>query len=103
VQLYVELRNFESIKVDGFFETRLTSVVEIRDGKDKVVWSYNDKGQSIRSRSQVHDYFNNYKFNLPQLPHGTYTMIIRIVDQTRAEAPREKSKSITFKVGAGQK
>ena len=85
----------------------LASVVEIRDSKDnKVVWSHNfdDKGHTMHSRSLLHDYFNNYSFNLPkQLPHGTYTMTIRIVDQTRAELPRANSKAITFKVGSSQK
>jgi hypothetical protein len=106
VQLYVEVRNFETNKKDGFYETRLVSSVEIREkDNNNMVWAHNfeEKDHVIRSRSLLHDYFNNYSFRLPSLPHGNYTLIIRIVDQTHGQPGREKSKSIAFRVGSSQR
>ena len=98
VQLYVELRNFDCIKTDGFYETRLASAVEIRDKDNKLVWSHNfdEKGHTIRSRSLLHDYFNNYSFYLPALPNGSYTLTIRIADQTRERPPAREEQIDLF-------
>ncbi len=101
VQLYVELRNFCSEPVDeAYHVTRLTSSVEVRDGHNKLWWSYRFEGkQPLRSRSFLHDYFNNYTFHVPHLPPGEYTLTIQVMDETRADIRRTARKSLEFRVG----
>ena len=101
VQLYVELRNFASEAKNGFYATRLSSTVEIRDQKGGQVWFYrfDDKKEPIRSRTLLHDYCNNYCFYVPNnLPAGTYSLIIEVTDETRPDQPRKASKSLEFRV-----
>jgi hypothetical protein len=101
VQLYVELRNFASEFKNGSYATRLSSSVEIRDQKGDQVWlfRFDDGKQPIRSRTLLHDYFNNYCFYVPNnLPAGTYQLIIQVSDETRAGEPRTASKTLEFRV-----
>jgi hypothetical protein len=101
VQLYVELRNFASEFRNGSYATRLSSSVEIRDQKGDQVWlfRFDDGKQPIRSRTLLHDYFNNYCFYVPNnLPAGTYQLIIQVSDETRAGEPRTASKTLEFRV-----
>ena len=101
VQLYVELRNFANEPRHGAFETRLSSSVEILDGRGEVVWSYRfeDEKQPIRSRTQLHDWYNNYSFHVPRsLPPGTYRLTIQVADETIPESRRVARQTLDFRV-----
>lgn len=106
VQVYVELRNVCSERREHYHETLLSSYVEItdpRDPKGRVLWKhrFDDSKQPLRSRTRLHDYYNNYSFYVPQrLPPGTYQLTIQVTDETRREAPRVARKSVEFRVGA---
>jgi hypothetical protein len=103
VQLYVEVKNFGSENREGLFETRFGSTVEIHDSKGDKVWYYRfeDRQHPIRSRTLLHDYFNNYSFFVPHLPAGHYTLTIAITDETVTDRRREARKSLDFRVGSG--
>jgi hypothetical protein len=103
VQLYVELHNFASQQRDTFYETRLVSSVEITDAAGNVCYFYRfgDRQQCLRSRSRLMDTFSNYSFPVPpHLPAGTYTLTLRVSDQTLPEQHREARKSVPFRVCA---
>jgi hypothetical protein len=103
VQLYVELRNFTSEARNGAFETRLSSSVEICDGRGEQVWSYRfeDEKQPIRSRTQLHDWYNNYSFHVPKsLPPGQYRLTIQVADETQAANRRLARQTLEFRVAA---
>jgi RNA polymerase sigma factor (sigma-70 family) len=104
VRLYAEVRNFASELKNGYHVTRIASLLEIRDQKDVLVWSssFGDE-KPIRSRTMLHDFCKNYVFYLPNsLAAGTYTLVIRVTDQTRPEQPRVAKKALELRVGASQ-
>ncbi len=102
VQLYVELRNFVSEQRHGAFETRLSSSVEICDGRGELMWSsppFEDEKYPIRRRTQLHDWFNNYSFHVPKsLPPGTYRLTIQVTDETIPESRRLARQTLEFRV-----
>lgn len=103
VQLYVELKNFLNEPRLGGYETRLSSSVEVADSRGELVWSYRfeDEQNPIRSRTQLHDWYNNYRFHIPKsLPPGTYRLTIQISDETLAESRRVARQSLEFRVAA---
>jgi hypothetical protein len=106
VQLYVEVRNFSSERRDGYYETRFSSFVEIRDAKDPPeakpiwFWRFDDHKQPIRVRAPLQDYFNNYRFEVPALPPGTYRLTIHVADETHPDRRREAHQSLEFRVSA---
>jgi RNA polymerase sigma factor (sigma-70 family) len=102
VLLYAELRNFASELKNGFYVTRVASLLEIRDPKGVLVWSSSFGDETpMRSRTILHDFHKEYKFYLPpNLAAGTYTLVIQVTDQTRPEQPRVASKTLEFRVGA---
>ena len=100
VQLYVELGNFGSEPREGWFETRLASTVEILDGQGKTIWSkpFHDNKKPYRSKTQIHDYYNNYRFYVPHLPAGNYTLKLQVADESRPEVRRVANKTLDFRV-----
>jgi hypothetical protein len=101
VQLYVELKNFASVKSkDGDYLTKLTCSLEVNDKNDKRVWSYTfDKDQTTHRRSAcVNDYHGNYSFYVPALPEGTYRLTFQVVDETIPDHRRVARKSLVFRV-----
>ena len=103
VQLYVELRNFVSELRHGAYETRFSSSVEICDGRGELAWSwrFEDEKYPIRRRTHLHDWFNNYSFNVPKsLPPGTYRLTIQVTDETNPESRRTARQSLEFRVAA---
>jgi hypothetical protein len=100
VQVYVELRNFSSERQGQFYVTHLNSSVEIRDFNRNVVRTLDIPENRIRpdrSRTQRHDYFNNYQFYVPNIPQGEYTLWIKVVD-TGHQPPRVAERSLDFHV-----
>ncbi len=102
VQLYVEIRSFacEPTKDEGFFETRLSSSIEIRKPKGDKVWHHDFKDPPRRTRAQLHDYCNNYCFSVPPLEPGIYQLELQVVDETMKEVRRVARKTIEFRIAA---
>jgi hypothetical protein len=104
VQVYVELRNFASLKQGPSYETRLACNMLIRDEHDRIVW-YQDRHTRLeRSCSARHDGYLDCHFNVPKcLPVGDYTLWIMVKDLTGLsgeEAPvhRTAKRSLDFRV-----
>lgn len=101
-QLYVAVKNFNNELRKDFYETRLSSAVEIHDSKGEKIWYYRfeDRDKPIRTTEPLHDCFNNYSFFVPNLPAGNYTLTICIADETLPDRRRETRKALDFRVGA---
>lgn len=99
VQLYIELRNVASELRGEYFETRLTSTVEIHDPRTDKKWPlrFNEK-EPFRTRTLLNDFFNVYSFHVPHLPPGTYSLIIQIADETRPDLRRVARRALEFRV-----
>jgi hypothetical protein len=104
VHLYVELRNFSMAPCPQGYLTRLSSSVEIRDpgpgGKQQWYYSFKEQEGPLYKQTPWHDCFGNYRFYMPRLPPGTYTLTITIRDLTRPEAPRVAKKSLELRVAS---
>jgi hypothetical protein len=100
VQLYVELRNFSMEPCPQGYLTRLSSKVEIRDQSGKAQWEYNFKNKEgpLYKQSPWHDCLGNYRFYMPRIPPGTYTLTITIEDLTRPGVQRIAEKSLELQV-----
>ena len=83
VELYFELRNFTweppttGKKVYGM---RLGSTLEIRDAERRIVWRRDLTTTDTRQTPPM-DYYLVYRFALPELPPGAYTLDVQVVDQ----------------------
>jgi hypothetical protein len=101
VQLYVELRNFANEPRQGWYVTRFSSSVEICDSRGELAWSnrFDDETKPIRSRTQLHDWYNNYLFHIPKnLPPGTYRLTIQVADETIPESRRVARQTLELRV-----
>jgi hypothetical protein len=101
VSLYVEVRNVASVPHDNYFETRLSSTIEIRDAKGQRVCpplDFKDGEKPLRLRSRPHDHWNCYTFAVPPLPAGSYQLILHIADETGAGSRRVAHKALEFRV-----
>ena len=104
VQVYLELKNFASEKAaSGLFETRLKVSGEILDADGKpvapaLVWMTGE--EPLRSRTRLHDYYNSYVFYVPVVAPGNYQLVLRVVDLTTPDHPRETTKALDFRVTA---
>jgi hypothetical protein len=95
-QLYIELRNFATRdKESGTHVISLASSGEIRDARGKrYPLSFDRKGPD-ESRTSRHDYFESYRFCIPNLAPGLYTLWIQVVDQG-TEPPRKAERTLDF-------
>ncbi|MCS6849950.1 MAG: hypothetical protein NZ700_02130 [Gemmataceae bacterium] len=99
-QVYVELRNFSTEQRDPYYLTHLSSTLEIHDFTGKTVWRQDfpeDRTRPDRSRSLRHDYFNNYRFCVPEVPAGAYTLWVQITDHG-PHGKRTVRRSLDFRV-----
>jgi hypothetical protein len=100
VQLYVELKNFESKPTkEGDFLTKLACSLELHDANTgKKVWSKSIDGAETthRRRSRINDFCCNYSFYVPAIPAGTYQLTLHIADETTPEQRRLAHKSLVF-------
>lgn len=103
VRLYVEMRNFQSDRREiapgqMVYVTELGGRAEIRDFTGKPVWSQEfhrdrpDQSQSLRT-----DYFEHYRFCLPELSPGPYTLWLWVKDASTKRP--EASRTLDFHVG----
>jgi hypothetical protein len=99
VQLYVELRNFASVRHEQFYETRLASSIQLVDarGKEMYFCAFRDEKEPICSRTLLQDYSNNYSFYVPHIPAGCYKLVLTVEDRTRPQ-PRVARQSVDFQV-----
>ena len=98
VHLYVELANFSCApEPKGGYAISLASSLEVRDAAGSFVWRADPKEEADRVTSAPMDYYRAYRFSVPNLAGGTYTLGIRIVDRPTG---REVRKNIEFRVGA---
>jgi hypothetical protein len=100
-QLYVELRNFSSEQQGNEHSIRLASTVEILRFNRESVWRQVCHGEDHpdRSKTQRHDFFNNYPFIVPNLPPGHYTLKLQVVD---VPTSRPAERTLDFRVGPGR-
>ena len=103
VRLYVELRNFASVPLGSGFETKLASRIEIRDAQGKMVWEsdFDAEKRQLRTLSRLNDFFSTYNFMTPNLPPGTYQLVLTIADETVPGARRVAERSLEFRVAPG--
>lgn len=86
VQVYAELRNFTCQTGKCGYETRLGSSVRLTHhvgDREEIVWrqDFHDRDRVDCSRSPRRDYFNNYRFCIPDnLPAGRYKLWLKVVD-----------------------
>jgi hypothetical protein len=102
VRLYVEVRNFASVPRGNCYETRLASAIEIRDaqGKRVHVLDFKDGKEPLKSLTRLNDYYNTYTFPVPELPPGTYQLVLELSDDTLSGARRVAQKTLEFRVTA---
>lgn len=100
VRLYVEVRNFASVPRGGFFETRLSSAIEIRDSRGQKVHHFDFKNseKQLNTLARINDYHIPYTFTVPNLPPGNYQLVLQIVDETIPGARRAAQKAIDFRI-----
>jgi hypothetical protein len=104
VQVYVELRNFASLKRGSSYETRLACNMLIRDEQNRIVWYQDRQTRLERSCTPRQDGYLDCYFNVPRrLPVGDYTLWIMVKDLTGnsgEEAPphRIAKRSLDFRV-----
>ncbi len=99
VHVYLELRNLSARQKDEFYDSMLSSKVEIRDSQDNRVSLQEDPNALFRSRSLRNDIFLQCQFEVPRdIPPGTYTLWIEITD-TYSRPQRVTRKSIEMRIG----
>jgi hypothetical protein len=103
VQIYAEMRNFNSEAQGVFAVTRLKSILEIRNYQGKTVWSI-DKFPDERPdlcRTLRQDYFINYKFYVPPpLAPGAYTLVVQVQDLLAQPLRPPAVRTLEFRVNA---
>jgi hypothetical protein len=102
VQIYVELKNFASVRgKDGMYLTKLACSLELHDANDKRVGPplrFDDKETTYRRSACLNDYHGNFSFYVPPIPAGTYKLILQIADLTIPNERRVTRKSLDFRV-----
>jgi hypothetical protein len=98
IELYVEMRNFSSQQVGNSYRLHLTSWVEIRDYRGKVVWlaGIPDHHKRDLSRSPRSDFHIRYGFSmLTKIPRGEYTLWLYVTDEPTG---RTAKRSLDFRI-----
>jgi hypothetical protein len=107
VQVYIELKNFVSEQVkEGDYVTKLACSLEIKDSRGERVkfhhgettYQCNRDETTHHCRSRLNDLHENFSFNVPPMPPGTYLLTIQIVDETLPSHRRVAQKSLPFRV-----
>jgi hypothetical protein len=101
VLLYVELKNFASVKGDdGAYLTKLSCSLALQDSNGKEVWksAIDPKQTTYRPSACLNDYHGKYSFYVPPIPAGTYKLTLQIIDETIPNERRIARKSLDFRV-----
>lgn len=103
VRVYVELKNFtserrETVSGHALYVTQLASTAEIRDYSGRQVWEETfHRDRPEQSQTPRQDYYDHYRFCLPELPPERYTLWIKVTDLPTQRSVR---RSLDFRVGA---
>jgi hypothetical protein len=98
VELYAEIRNLSCEKTSsrlGGYRTSLTSRLEIRDVPGAYFWKPQTREKIEYSLTPQHDYFHHYRFALPEMPPGEYTLLVEIAD---VPTGRKVKRNLDFRV-----
>jgi hypothetical protein len=99
VCIYVELRNLGTVRNGSFYETRLSSSVEIKENGVRMYKRQFD-ARPLRSPDLSSDFYNTYSFYMPPgIPPGRYDLILTVCDET-TQPPRVVRKTLPFVVAA---
>jgi hypothetical protein len=99
VCIYVELRNLGTVRNGSFYETRLSSSVEIKENGVRMHKRQFD-ARPLRSPDLSSDFYNTYSFYMPSgIPPGRYELTLEILDET-TQPPRVVRKTLPFVVAA---
>jgi hypothetical protein len=99
VYIYVELRNLGTVRNGAFYETRLSSSVEIRDDKGRVYLQRPFDARPLRSPDLSSDFYNTYAFYFRDIPPGEYDLILNVRDEA-TQPPRVARRKLRFRVAA---
>ncbi len=97
-EVYVELQNVGTERHGVFFDIRLNGTVELRDaaGNTRPLRVLPGRRAADRSRSPRHDYYQSYRFCVPDnLRPGYYTLILHVTD---AVTGRTAQKTLPLRV-----
>ncbi|MCA8991685.1 MAG: hypothetical protein KDA88_06890 [Planctomycetaceae bacterium] len=97
VLLYGELSGFHSEpNVDGFYETRIRSSVEIVNVDSELVVDQFDFGTTPDvCRVMRNDYFQSFRIDFPQLSSGEYELRLRVQDE---QTGKSAIQTLTFAI-----
>jgi len=83
VDVYLELRNVASRPYQserGDFRTHLRSQLEIRNPSGQCVWGPQQFDKPDDTLTPQHDYYQHYRFQVPNLPPGNYMLHLEVCD-----------------------
>ncbi|VTS06887.1 hypothetical protein [Tuwongella immobilis] len=88
-ELYVELRNVACVPAAGQgYRTHLSSSLELRDAANHVIWR-SECDRADQTLSLRRDYYLNYRFQVPRMPDGVYTLAVQITDRPTQRSIRQ--------------
>ncbi len=106
VQVYVQVRNMTCEKRHGYYETKVSSTVRIRDaqGAECVLRNFSGRDGSgrdgcLRDKTIRPDQSLIYNFYVSKkMPPGNYTLSVEVRDETGSGPPRIAIKELPFRV-----
>jgi hypothetical protein len=83
VELYAEIRNLsceQAVSRKSPFRTHVISKLEIRNAAGSFVWKPHEREKDDYNQTPQHDYFHHYRFALPDMPPGEYSLYLEVTD-----------------------
>src|SRR5262249_3163456 len=80
----------------SIYVTRLAGAVEIRDNDGKSVWKQDLCREPDPSQTPRHDYFDHYRFYMPELRPGWYKLEVSVED---IPTHRKAKQTLDLRVG----
>ena len=83
VELYAEIRNLSCEQVSSrknSYRTHVISRLEIRDATGSFFWKPQKREKDDYNQTPQHDYFHHYRFALPDMPPGEYSLFLEVTD-----------------------
>jgi hypothetical protein len=98
VEVYAEIRNVSSVprrSEHGEYRTHLRSRLEIRAPSGEMV-KFFDCGKPDETLTPQHDYYQAYRFSIPEAPAGAYTLNLEVRDVPTGRKVKQK---LEFQIG----
>lgn len=98
VEVYAEIRNVSSVprrSDHGEYRTHLRSRLEIRAPSGEMV-KFFDCGKPDETLTPQHDYYQAYRFSIPDAPAGAYTLNLEVRDVPTGRKVKQK---LEFQIG----